>query len=101
MISLDHKLRIIDDFLVTIPNVAIRVKFAGSDNYRNFEAVNVTNDTFCDTVASGVVFADPVSLKNDSQATLERHFSFMIGLKSMPYKVEATPKRHLKRVSVA
>ena len=51
MISLDHKLRIIDDFLVTIPNVAIRVKFAGSDKYRNFEAVNVTNDTFCDTVA--------------------------------------------------
>ena len=76
MISLDHKLRKIDDFLVVTPNVAIRVKFADSDNYRNFEAGNVTNDTFCDTVASGVVFADPVSLKNDTHATLERHFSF-------------------------
>ena len=76
MISLDHKLRKIDDFLVTIPNVAIRVKFAGSDKYRNFEAGNVTNDTFCDTVASGVVFADPVPLKNDTHATLERHLSF-------------------------
>ena len=49
MISLDHKLRIIHDFLVTTPNVFARVKFAGSDNYRNFEAGNVTNDTFCDT----------------------------------------------------
>ncbi len=76
MTSRDHKLRIIDDFLAANPNVSARVKFAGSDNYRNFEAGNVTNDTFCDTVASGVVFADPVSLKNDSQATLERHLSF-------------------------
>ena len=76
MTSLDHKLRIIDDFLAANPNVAIRVKFAGSDNYRNFEANNVTNDTFCDTVASGVVFAKPVSVKNDTQATLERHPSF-------------------------
>ena len=77
MISLDHKLRKIDDFLVVTPNVAIRVKFADSDNYRNFEAGNVTNDTFCDTSV------------------------FLIVLKSMPYKVEATPKRHLERVSVA
>ena len=49
MISLDHKLRKIDDFLVAIPNVSARVKFAGSDKYRNFEANTVTNDTFCDT----------------------------------------------------
>ena len=55
MISLDHKLRIIHDFLVTTPNVSARVKFAGSENYRNFAAGNVTNDT---------------------HATLERHLSF-------------------------
>ena len=51
MTSLDHKLRIIDDFLAANGNVAIRVKFASSDNYRNFEANTVMNDTFCDTVA--------------------------------------------------
>ena len=76
MTSLDHKLRQIQNFLATNPNASVRLKFHGSDVFRNFPSNTVTNDTLSDTTETGVVFEDLDLLENDSQATLERHLDF-------------------------
>ena len=83
MTSLEHKLRQIQDFLAANPNASVRVKFHGSDAFRNFPSHTVTNDTLSDTTETGVVFEDLDLL----ETTPERHLSdtrvFQSGLKSI------------------
>ena len=76
MTSLDHELRQIQEFLAANPNASVRVKFHGSDTFRNFPSHTVTNDTLSDTADTGVVFEDLDPLEGDPRATLERHLCF-------------------------
>ena len=76
MTSLVHRLNQIQDFLAANTNASVRVKFHGSDTFRNFPSHTVTNDTLSDTTETGVVFEDLDLLENDTRATLERHLCF-------------------------
>ena len=70
MTSLVHRLSQIQDFLAANPNASVRVKFHGSDTFRNFPSHTVTNDTLSDTTETGVVFEDLNLLESDTRATL-------------------------------
>jgi len=76
MTSLKHKLRQIEKILQVHPNVSVRVKFDGDDNYRKYLSSGVTNDTFSDTSKTGVVFEEFTDTENDTFATPKRHLSF-------------------------
>ena len=71
MTSLKHKLRQIEEILQVYPNASVRVKFDGADKYRKYSSTGVTNDTFCDTSETGVVFEE-----FDTFATPERQLRF-------------------------
>ena len=54
MSDLDQTLQLLQQLLDDHPKMSIRVKFNGSDKWRNFENDTVKNDKICDSVATSV-----------------------------------------------
>ena len=73
----DHNLRIIQDLLDVYPNASVRVRFDGSDNYRHFPSVHVTNEAFCEASNNGFVFEDFGDAKSEAKTKQKRSSGFV------------------------
>ena len=58
MSDLDQTLQLLEQLLDDHPKMSVRVKFNGSDKWRNFENDTVKDDKFCDSVATSVADAN-------------------------------------------
>ena len=73
MSELDEKLTEIQEILQMYPNVSVRVKFHGSDNYRHFPSDHVTRDS------TGTLFA--TKCPADDLATAEPQTRTPLGVR--------------------
>ena len=58
MSDLDQTLQLLQQLLDDHPEMSVRVKFNGSDKWRNFENDTVKNDKICDSVATSVAYVE-------------------------------------------
>ena len=77
MSDLDQTLQLLQQLLDDRPEMSVRVKFNGSDKWRNFENNTVKNDKICDSVATSVAEADWSPFECDNITTDLRQINFV------------------------